>query len=78
MPVPDIVKVDIEDWEDKAIESIPLSFKPIILTEYHSTEVRLNVEDILRFKYDQNIFFNTGVKKVRYFVYTSNDIEYNF
>lgn len=78
LPKPDIIKVDVEDWEDQAIESIPLENKPIILAEYHSYQVRINVEEILRFKYDQNIFFNKGTKKVRYFVYTPNDVEYIF
>lgn len=79
LPQVDLIKIDSEDWENQVIESIPLETKPVILVEYHSKEVRLAVEDLLRGKYDQNIFFNYGTKNiVRYFVYTPNNKTYIF
>jgi hypothetical protein len=79
LPQIDIIKIDSEDWESQVIESIPLESEPIILVEYHSKKVRLEVEDLLRYKYDQNIFFNYGTRNiVRYFVYTSVNRAYTF
>jgi FkbM family methyltransferase len=79
LPEVDIIKIDSEDWESQVIESIPLESEPIILVEYHSKRVRLEVEDLLRYKYDQNIFFNYGTRNiVRYFVYTSVNRAYTF
>lgn len=76
---PDLIKVDTEDWEDQVFCSIPLDLMPVILAEYHSYDVRIKVEDILRGKYGQNIFFNYGSRNImRYFVYTSNKKEYKF
>jgi len=53
LPIPDVIKIDVEDWEDKTISSIPFeSYKPILILEFHREKSKEIVSNKLRHIYE--------------------------
>lgn len=53
LPIPDVIKIDVEDWEDKTISSIPFNkYKPILIVEFHRDETKKLVSNKLKHIYN--------------------------
>jgi FkbM family methyltransferase len=54
LPVPDVIKIDVEDWEVKTIDSIPFEiYKPILIVECHREKTLVQVSDKLKHIYNR-------------------------
>jgi len=72
LPNPDLIKMDVENWEDKVLKGIDFSlYKPILIIEGHSDKTISFLKEYLKklYKIEKIFFLDEKFNHKRYYFY---------